>query len=296
MNKLQFIFISVFLILLSTCIAFLDLDITNQLKFSALFILLIGIPHGAIDHILLRKEYKLKNSRFYSFYLGLICINIALWFIFPLLSLILFLIISAYHFGQSQFSFISSDLIGKVLFMLWGLSIILGLIYYNLDDIILLDKLIDEFNISISVSASIVLKYMTIATSFLSLAIIWYLFIRSKIDIERALIESILLGLIHFAFFTLPIIIGFTLYFVLLHSLKVMFDEYRFLSVNMRSFSILKFIQMLAPFTLLSIAGCMILFGLTLTGFLSISLAFLFLMLISAITLPHSIVMEIFYR
>jgi len=296
MNKVQFLFISAFLVLLSTCIAFIDLDISSQLKYSALFILLIGIPHGAIDHILLQKEYKLKSTRFYSLYVGLIASNIILWFILPLLSLILFLAISAYHFGQSQFSFLPDKFFNKALFMLWGLSILLGLIYYNLDDIILLDGIINEFDISITYSTTLILKYMTTATSILSLSMIWYLFAKSEIDVERALIESILLGLIHVAFFTLPIIIGFTLYFVLLHSLKVMFDEYKFLSRKIRSFTIRKFIRLLAPFSLVSIAGCILLIGLTTSGFINVSLAFLFIVLISAITLPHSIVMEIFYR
>jgi len=69
-------------------------------------VFLLGISHGAIDHVLLRKKYQSKKDqfKFYSYYLGLIAVYVGFWIFMPYLSLAAFFFISFYHFGQSQFS------------------------------------------------------------------------------------------------------------------------------------------------------------------------------------------------
>jgi Brp/Blh family beta-carotene 15,15'-monooxygenase len=113
---------------------------------------------------------------------------------------------------------------------------------------------------------------------------------------ERIATELYLLLLIHAAFFVLPLVIGFTLYFTILHSFKVLTQEYTFLEERKGKLSIARFAGMLAPYTLLSVFGLGLLLWLQFSEILNASGLLIALILISAVTLPHSVVMEGFYH
>ena len=104
MNSFTFIYIIGVFIILNLFQGFTNISLENQLIYSSIFILLLGIPHGAIDHVLFFKKRKMSQTKFYSIYLGLSFLFVILWHILPVISLILFLLISAFHFGESQFA------------------------------------------------------------------------------------------------------------------------------------------------------------------------------------------------
>jgi Brp/Blh family beta-carotene 15,15'-monooxygenase len=295
MSKIQFIFISAFLILLVCCLAFSNAPLSDQLAWTSIFILLLGIPHGAIDHVLLTEKISINKFWFYSLYLGLITINTVLWFVLPGLSLLFFLLVSAYHFGQSQLSFLPESFLSKLLFILWGISILSGLLLYNSSDIDWLLMNTSEFGISSFEGLLYEVKLITITSTASVILLLGYFLYKNKITLEKMGLELIDLFLVHASFYILPLLIGFTLYFIILHSLKVMVDEFEFLKSKKPSFNISKFIALLTPFSLLSFIGSAIIIALIFNGWLNLSLAFILLVLLSGITLPHSVVMEFFY-
>ena len=69
----------------------------------------VGIPHGALDHVISKKNEK-GLFRFIAQYLFLIIINFALWQINTTIALVLFICYSSFHFGESEW--IESD--GKI--------------------------------------------------------------------------------------------------------------------------------------------------------------------------------------
>ena len=75
-----------------------------------------------------------------------------------------------------------------------------------------------------------------------------------------------------------------------------MSEEFEFLKKKRNGFSILQFVQLLAPFTLLSIIGSVILIVITRLGDIGVSDVLLVFILLSLVTLPHSIVMDGFYE
>ena len=70
-------------------------------------LLAIGIPHGAGDHIIAAKIAQRENLTFHLrpfivYYLGIMLVYAALWFVSPLISFIIFIAISVFHFGDME--------------------------------------------------------------------------------------------------------------------------------------------------------------------------------------------------
>jgi Brp/Blh family beta-carotene 15,15'-monooxygenase len=79
-----------------------------------LFIMLVGLPHGAGDGLLAFKNFKPTPKGwvvFVSSYLAIAGMVVALWYVYPVLGLLLFLIQSCIHFGLGDVS--ASDLIAR---------------------------------------------------------------------------------------------------------------------------------------------------------------------------------------
>lgn len=297
MNLFTFIYLIGIYLLLNLFQGFKNIGIEDQLIYSSLFILLIGIPHGAIDHILLFKKREMSQIKFYAIYLGLIIGFIVMWHLSPIYSLLFFLLISAFHFGESQFADIKFyPFLKNMFYFFWGLSLLSTLIFYNIDELNNVTQYFDdtlELEKIYNTDKVRILFYFTNAFTVLAIFAITLL---KKIKIERLLSEIFLLFLIHITFYLFPFIIGFTLYFVALHSLKVMNDEYMFFKEEKSDFSLIDFLKMLAPYSILSIFFTTILLSLSYFNYIPYSIPFLSIMIISVITLPHAIVMNIFYN
>ena len=67
---------------------------------------IIGVSHGALDHVKgykLIKIYKINNKYFfYPVYIFCCLLVIFFWIIFPSVTLILFLLVASYHFGKED--------------------------------------------------------------------------------------------------------------------------------------------------------------------------------------------------
>ena len=69
-------------------------------------LLIIGIPHGAVDHHIQLKEkaYNIKELIvFVTKYVGIMALFFLFWLIAPTFSIAFFILISAYHFGMVDF-------------------------------------------------------------------------------------------------------------------------------------------------------------------------------------------------
>ncbi len=298
MNKASFLFLSATLISISLFAGFESVELSFQVYAALFCIALVGIPHGAIDHVLFLEARKTKPVYFYVFYLGLMGVYGVFWQIVPLWSMLFFLVLSAFHFGESQFSGLSAMAkpLRLVLNLAWGCSILSGLVYYNLPEIQELAMLSDDISPLLRGFDMAVYRLLLPLSTLCTLVILGVGLYRKTVNTERFFTEIYTLALIHFCFFVLPLIVGFTLYFVILHSLKVLKDEFTYLLVRRQNFSLWEFVKLLSPFTLLSIAGTTLLLYISHIEWIEISNVLLVLILISILTLPHSIVMNGFYQ
>ena len=298
MNRFTFIFVICLYGLFSIYQAFTELNLEQQLLYSSFFILLFGIPHGAIDHILFFKKRSMSQLKFYSLYLGLIVLFIAAWFYFPIVSFIFFLILSAFHFGESQFvdAELSSWKFNFCLFFFWGLALLATLVYYNIGELLTITAYFkDTQDLAVVYNPDLIFYFFAV-TNLTTLALMVYLFVKKRLTHKRLSSELFLIALIHLTFFLFPFIIGFTLYFVVLHSIRVMSQEYLFFKSEDNSFGLKDFLKLLMPYSLLSIFFTAVLLALSHYGYLGVSIPFLSIIIISVITLPHAIVMHIFYN
>ena len=265
----------------------------NEVIISALLITLIGIPHGAIDHLLFLKKTNRSQLFFYSFYLVLIILYVVAWVFFPIISLSLFLLLSAYHFGQSQFE--TYDSLKKeskrIMAFLWGTSILSSFVLINFQQISTLITQLAEFNIFTALFRYEAFEIICYTSIFMliSFSAIHHRFFSFKK-------EAIYFLLIVLTFSLHSLFIGFSLFFVFTHSLEVLRSEHSFLNRLNKNYSFLKFIRALIPFTALSIIGISFFYLLSIFGVIDLSLPLLLLVSISSLTLPHAVVMEIFYR
>ena len=81
-----------------------NLPIAVQFGVFGVILVLVGIPHGGIDHLIHNPEIRPKGLvHFIIRYLLLMSAYGLLWWLLPVAALIAFLGMSAYHFGQSHF-------------------------------------------------------------------------------------------------------------------------------------------------------------------------------------------------
>lgn len=272
------------------------ISLTLQLVIAAILIGLVGIPHGAIDHILFLQNNQTSPVKFYAFYFSLILLVILIWIFFPVAGLITFLGLSAYHFGQSQFAKYN-DLKKSVkifLYISWGIAVLSGLCVFNQTEIL---------EITSSASDLLQIKPVFEGSSF-QMLLIWsslsFLVVLVSnyrtLGLRTVIYELGVLALILLSLLVNPLLIGFSIYFASLHSWHVLQQEFKFLSKKIKKFSWQRFIGLLTPYTLVSLFGLFMLLALSHFNIIGISKTLVVFITISALTLPHSLVMENFYN
>ena len=111
-------------------------------------ILSIGVSHGSLDNLKGRKLFQIYGiNNFVIFYLSYILISLSViffWIIMPSISLIIFLIIAAHHFGKedTQFLIVENSYLNQLFFFLKGTLIVFAPIYFHFDETISIFKLL----------------------------------------------------------------------------------------------------------------------------------------------------------
>ena len=258
-----------------------------QLFIFALIILLVGIPHGGIDHLIHNPTITPRGlARFILRYLLLMLGYGLMWWFLPLAALIAFLGMSAYHFGQSHF-LEQGKLENKegLLYLLKG-AFFLFLILFG--DWSMTQKILSSV-ISIDLSEEFRLGFLGF---LLVSSLIAQGFSTQPFGLTDGLDYLILAPILYFS----PLLIGFSVYFGFWHSLPSMLAEYAYLR-NIPAFnSPLKFGKQLLPFSGISLVGIAAILVVGLEFLAPNQLYLLFFVLISLISLPHILYMDTFLK
>lgn len=264
-------------------------------------ILLIGIPHGAIDHIIFAKSTNLgplKDTTFILIYLAISGMNLLLWHLFPQAGFVLFLLLSAFHFGESQFIhyFKRNSIHERFLMLSWGVLILSGLMYFKHSEILQISSRFSDFALlTFTTNLSLMKAVFGCALALFIGATFFHLW-NKQLKPEQVAIELVTTFLILLIFKLLPLLISFTLYFIILHSGKVLREEFVFLKKIGRSKGFHSFIKNLFPLTISSLLGIALVFFAKYIEFIEWSYAYALLVIISCVTVPHAYVMSLFYQ
>ncbi|MEM9916896.1 MAG: Brp/Blh family beta-carotene 15,15'-dioxygenase [Bacteroidota bacterium] len=285
------------LVITSICHNYFLLDVQSfELCYSLLLIFTLGIPHGAMDHIIFKKERKEISHLFTLLYWTLGIGNAVLWFYFPLEVTFFFIVISAFHFGEAQFS--SSKILSKrpVFLICWGMAVITLLLSKNVDQ---LAHYVEYYNNpAFYQNVLYFLENGTVFLVFLTLTIVFKLYfllsrkIKTDIFLRQSLFFIFLMVFMNFS----TTLVGITAFFVFVHSWSVLEQEYDYLKKDNPSFSLFDFVKVIFPFSILSYLMVGLFFALSIFGVVQISNAYLVIVILSSLTLPHAVVMHIFYN
>ena len=244
-------------------------------------LILIGIPHGAVDDMLQSDGNTRKiDLRFILFYLLQGSVMIGWWWLHAPSALIVFLLYSAWHFGQADLiesGIDTSGTTGKFNMMLQGagsLSVIL------LSHIPALNEILGELTISAIPTAWTPVSFFLLAGLFVNAFLL-----RSR---------KLLIGYLTLALSTqLPLLMAFGVYFIFQHSLR----GWRHLRTRFGKTNFELFRHAL-PFNLGAWMLLGILYWILSTGYLKspefgpVGIFFVFL---SALSFPHVLAMDGFY-
>jgi Brp/Blh family beta-carotene 15,15'-monooxygenase len=104
-------------------------DSQMEFWFSSVLIVAAGIPHGALDHFVARHNRKKFDLTIYILlYIVCAALYLALWWYAPGIAFLIFLLITAWHFGETDFSCFSGSQSAGMLSFVYGTSITMWLL------------------------------------------------------------------------------------------------------------------------------------------------------------------------
>lgn len=267
---------------------------------AAILIVLLGIPHGATDHLIFRQLSQpflgaQGLRRFYLHYLLLMAVYGLLWWLLPVLALTIFLAISCYHFGQSNWaSFHFPNQIWAIFtYIIWGILIIFTPILWHYEAAsVIITSIIGE---AVPVLSDTIRLGILISLLFINLSLLSYFWVNKLATNILLSNEIINLLLILTLFLTTPLLLGFTIYFVAWHSLGSAIDQIRFFQLYMQHYNWQKYAWQTLPLSFAAIVGLVFLFGVKNWLGLNADIGLLFIF-IAIITLPHSILIDRLYK
>jgi len=296
MSIFLYIFIVFAFIVSNVFQLFNSISIESQIITSTFFIMLVGIPHGSLDHLLIPKQNTNSKLRFYIFYVGLILFNLIIWKLSLIIGLILFFFISSYHFGESQlYKFrLKNKLITNFTYLFWGASVIFSFLFYNIDELILLSNSYEDTRNLISNINLNLLSYAFLTSNIITLILFIFFSYKFKVKVNKVISEVFFLFVIHLSSFLFPILICFTLFFIILHSLPSLVNQYNYFKKANNQFTLKDFIYLMTPYSLVSILFLCFISFCSYTNVINYSVPLISIILISVITLPHSFIISKF--
>jgi Brp/Blh family beta-carotene 15,15'-monooxygenase len=287
MGRYRYI-ISTALIILYAIISWYSHTIALYYSYSIVLagLFVVGIPHGAVDHLLIADK---KNVlvEFIIKYLVIIVAYFILWLYYPSLALIIFIIYSAFHFGESELEELgiknTSIKIYATSFLL-GLSILMFIICMHFNESLQLLSKINGLDSLLSLKGISPFQLYIIP----SLAFLYILF-QATFQKHYSLLAVLLLLVIGVF---VPLLLSFALYFICQHSYNAWKHVQKQLEIP--NFALYK---KTIPYTI----GALFIF-LFLLVFVNVNSSYLqlmstnFFMFLACISLPHFLLMHVFYK
>ena len=280
-------------IVVSFFLLWLSAFISEQQQFllGLVFILSFGILHGSNDIFLIQKTENLSVTRSYlkiiTLYILFIIINLLAFFYLPAVILLIFIIFSAYHFGEQHWtnSRISTFRAGlKLFYFIYGSFILFLLFYLNSEETSQIVYTITNINYDFALFSSTFNAFL-----ILYLILFAFYFFKMKELRKVALLELLYLVVFTIVFAKTSLIWGFAIYFIIWHSIPSMFDQVTFIYDSINFKNLKHYLIKALPYWAISSVGIIILYVMFNSTDFFYALFFSFL---AAVTFPHSLIIN----
>jgi Brp/Blh family beta-carotene 15,15'-monooxygenase len=285
---------------LSVITSFVGLWLTSYLSnkyqtiLGFIFILSFGVLHGANDLILInsfKTKKKLNFFKLIGIYVLIVGISVILFTNFPIIALLLFILVSSYHFGEQHWSEIikTKNTFFTLLFQFnYGLLILFVLFYFNSNEVIKIIYEITRYRISESnIEGTMLVALLIFVLSSIRL---YYTLTEFKNNIIEQLFYLIVLAIV---FKASSLIWGFTIYFIFWHSIPSLNDQLTFLYGSATWSNFKKYFKTAFIYWFISLVG---IFGLYYIAKDMLEFDALFFAFLASITFPHCIVILNMFR
>lgn len=253
-------------------------------------ILTFGIFHGANDLKIIAKKssqqsraYRLK---FFFLYIIIVLLGIVLFLYIPKIALFIFVLVSCYHFGEQHWNGRLNKKFDS-LFFYFNYGVIIFFLLFTLKY-----KPSSQIIYQIT-SIRIPFQFFWISLTISFLGFVLYMVIIKK-NLHTFIFEFLLLGVLAVLFSKATLLFGFSLYFVLWHSLPSLNSQISYIYDQETKNPFLQYIKSALIYWLLALIGLLLFYfyiDVSREQYLSIFFSFL-----AAITFPHSIVMGLMFQ
>ena len=281
-------------------LSFLGLWLTSylnaemQLILGLSLIFSFGILHGANDLELINQMESVRKVKFVKIlavYIFMILLSVLLFMQIPFFALMLFILVSSYHFGEQnwqKFLRKCDKLISRLLQGSYGLLILSALFYFNIDET---QKIINKITHVTIIESQFLLIFLAATLLYVVLSIL--ILIRKNELLVSFIEQSFYILILCVIFKVANLILGFAIYFILWHSIPSLHDQIKFLhgSYNIENFK--KYFKSAFWYWIISLFGIFILYFISKDMVIFDALFFSFL---ASITFPHLIVILKMYK
>ena len=246
-------------------------------------ILSFGIVHGANDLILLKKsKNNLSFKSLFITYLTMVILSGCFFYLIPTFAIIFFILFSAYHFGEQQWTMLykSNSTKIKLFYFFYGLLLFLTLFTLNHNYV---SEIIFDIT-GFSISKKILISFLTLS-AIGAIINLFMNFNELKTQLTQQFFFIIILSAL---FFSSSLIWSFAVYFVIWHSIPSIIEQSKFIYGTSTKNTFIKYLKDASIYWVISIIGLFIAYYvLKDQQNLLISIFFSFL---AAITFPHTLV------
>jgi lycopene beta-cyclase len=242
-----------------------------------------GIPHGALDHkIRLSKKFNLKKfGLFVALYITIMLLILALWAINTSLALSVFILYSAWHFGETDFN--RYNLKSSLGSFLSGLSLLIFILFSHYQEFKYYLNYFDTQSLLIPNQSAVYISVVAIVLFIVN----GFIYLDKAFRTQLILITAILLLSIK-----LPLLLAFGIYFLLIHSFSGWMDIHKGLNINH-----IELLKQSAPLTVGAIITLSIIaFAYANSNWSLGNLVPALFIGLSCLSAPHVMVMSEFYR
>lgn len=265
-----------------------------QIILGFFLILSFGVLHGANDLVLidqLKSNKKLDFIKIIGIYVSIVGISVLLFTNIPIVALLLFILVSSYHFGEQHWNEIiktNKSFITPIFQFNYGLLILVILFYFNSNEVIEIIFEITKYTLSTEFIETALLITLSL---FVVLSIRLY---QISTEFKNNLIEQLFyLVVLAIVFKASSLIWGFTIYFIFWHSIPSLNDQLIFLYGSSTWADFKKYFKTAFIYWFISLIGV---FGLYYIAKDMVVFDALFFAFLASITFPHFIVILNMYQ